>query len=534
MKSLAAGYDGSIRIDTGIDTKGFNAGTKQISSGLNGIGKSMATAFSVAAIVELGGQVIETTAKLQAMDAQFDQIFKGTENEKAVAAINTQADKLGINADRLTSSYSKFGGQVKGAGIEATQALQATEKATGLAADAAAFYDQSLETSSAMLASFMKGNFEAGDAIGVFTNASQMSVKANEMYGKSWADLSEAERQWLLLDAVDKTYQMNGAAGQAAREQGNWANVTANLSAIWSRFLEYIGSPVLSGAITVIQGLSGGITGLFNFLKEHETLATVIGIGIGGLATALLAYTVAQNAAAIATTISTAATTAFGAVIAFLTSPITLIVLAIAALIAIIVLLVKHWDDVKATASRVWTEITKIWGIASNWFSQKVLDPIKSGFKGAINFLIGLAEGFVNGFIRGINAIINALNGIKFTAPDWVPVIGGKNFGLNIRSVRETGIPRLATGAVIPPNGEFLAVLGDQRSGRNLEAPEDLIRQIVREEAGGQEMISVLKDIHSAIREGKVIAVDSQVLGKVVNKSQSTSFKTSGKTLIPV
>jgi len=44
----------------------------------------------------------------------------------------------------------------------------------------------------------------------------------------------------------------------------------------------------------------------------------------------------------------------------------------------------------------------------------------------------------------------------------------------------------LATGAVIPPNSEFLALLGDQRSGRNIEAPEDLIRQIMREEIADQ------------------------------------------------
>lgn len=52
-------------------------------------------------------------------------------------------------------------------------------------------------------------------------------------------------------------------------------------------------------------------------------------------------------------------------------------------------------------------------------------------------------------------------------------------------------IPRLATGAVIPPNAQFAAILGDQTHGRNLEAPESLIRQIVREESGGasQELI---------------------------------------------
>ena len=48
-------------------------------------------------------------------------------------------------------------------------------------------------------------------------------------------------------------------------------------------------------------------------------------------------------------------------------------------------------------------------------------------------------------------------------------------------------MPYLATGAVIPPRSEFLAVLGDQKNGRNLEAPESLIRQIVREETGGKQ-----------------------------------------------
>ena len=70
-----------------------------------------------------------------------------------------------------------------------------------------------------------------------------------------------------------------------------------------------------------------------------------------------------------------------------------------------------------------------------------------------------------------------------------MPTIAGRN------------IPALAQGAVIPPNREFMAVLGDQRHGTNLEAPADLIRQIVREEAGGStEMLSVLQSILSAVR----------------------------------
>ena len=53
-----------------------------------------------------------------------------------------------------------------------------------------------------------------------------------------------------------------------------------------------------------------------------------------------------------------------------------------------------------------------------------------------------------------------------------------------IATVSAPQIPRLATGAVIPPNAEFAAILGDQRSGENIETPESLLRQIVRDESG--------------------------------------------------
>lgn len=147
------------------------------------------------------------------------------------------------------------------------------------------------------------------------------------------------------------------------------------------------------------------------------------------------------------------------------------------------------WDSVKLYAGKAWEGIVGIWQVANTWFEKNVIEPIIKGFKEAINFLIGLAEGFTNGFIKGINAIITALNKISFDIPDWVPVIGGNSFGINIPKVSEIRIPKLATGAVIPPNSEFLAVLGDQKHGKNIEAPESLIRKIVREElSSGQEV----------------------------------------------
>ena len=210
---------------------------------------------------------------------------------------------------------------------------------------------------------------------------------------------------------------------------------------------------------------------------------------------AKVANTAAQVAMTAATTawnaicaVATGVTTAFGAAVGFLTSPVGLVVLAIGALIAVVVLLATHWDEVKEKASEVWSKIKEVWNRASDWFDEKVLSPLKTSFKGAVNFIIGLAEGMANKWIRAINKIIEALNTIHFDLPDWIPVIGGNSFGIDIPELKEIKIPRLATGAVIPPNQQFMAVLGDQKNGRNLEAPENLIRQIMREELSGLQL----------------------------------------------
>ena len=126
----------------------------------------------------------------------------------------------------------------------------------------------------------------------------------------------------------------------------------------------------------------------------------------------------------------------------------------------------RAWEGVRAIAQNVW-------------------DGIVALVKGAVNLVIDCVNALVRGVTAALNGVIGALNTIHVTIPEWVPVYGGRQFGVALPGVSAPQIPRLAQGAVIPPGAEFLAVLGDQRHGRNLEAPEDLIRQIVREESAG-------------------------------------------------
>lgn len=198
---------------------------------------------------------------------------------------------------------------------------------------------------------------------------------------------------------------------------------------------------------------------------------------------------------------------AVGIAILLLTSPIALVVAAIIAVIAIIANWGKIWEWLKGVGKNVLDALKAAWATLSAWFKATVVDPIAKGFttfldnlktswertfggikdfvKNTVNTIIDFINGMIRAVAGGINAVIGNLNSVKVTIPDWVPLVGGKNWALNIPTVSTPQIPRLAKGAVIPPNAEFLAMLGDQKSGRNIEAPEGLIRQIIQDELSG-------------------------------------------------
>lgn len=174
--------------------------------------------------------------------------------------------------------------------------------------------------------------------------------------------------------------------------------------------------------------------------------------------------------------------------------------------------------NVFTTLFKVGTEfikngLTKIANIFKNIFTgisdtvTSIVQGLGEMVKGSFNFMIGIVEGFANGIIRGINAAINALKAMAFTAPDWVPVIGGQSVApfAGLPTISEINIPRLATGAVIPPNKEFMAVLGDQKSGTNIEAPLDTIIQAMRTALGGMQMQNANQNVTLEI-DGTVLA----------------------------
>lgn len=123
-----------------------------------------------------------------------------------------------------------------------------------------------------------------------------------------------------------------------------------------------------------------------------------------------------------------------------------------------------------------------------------VANLVFSIFKTPVNEVIALFNAMGQTIVKAINNLIDGLNHIK--VPDWVPGIGGK--GINLSHANFTRVPYLAQGAVIPAGNPFLAVLGDQTRGNNLEMPENLLRKIVSEESyKGTGMIKLVVNLDS-------------------------------------
>lgn len=158
------------------------------------------------------------------------------------------------------------------------------------------------------------------------------------------------------------------------------------------------------------------------------------------------------------------------------------------------------WEKVSSGAVAAWDGIKSAFKSVPEWFQGKFRDAwqkVKDVFSTGGRIWSGIKEGIentfravVNAIIRGMNTIIavpfNKINSMLNTIRNasFLGISPFQNlWGVNPLPVPQ--IPMLARGAVIPANRKFLAVLGDQRNGNNLEAPESLLRQIVREEAGG-------------------------------------------------
>ena len=296
---------------------------------------------------------------------------------------------------------------------------------------------------------------------------------------------------------------------------------------------------VIEVGLPTVINLVSDLTGFF---ADHQSIIEAFGAAlIGAFAAAKIAGLASRIAGSITTVASfikglIALMTGTGGImggikaIATAIGPGGIFIAAVTACIAIGVLLYKNWDKIKEVAGKVWdwiksktltfvstissglknlaSKIVTIWdnikssayqkwtaiwstvgglvgkikdGIVEKFVSakDKVIDTFE-GIKNKVKEIFNKVIGIVNGAIGTVNGAISGIESAFSFGPWKVPTpFGSKTIGFSASFPRVPTIPYLAKGAVIPPRSEFLAVLGDQKQGNNIEAPEGLIREII-------------------------------------------------------
>lgn len=224
---------------------------KGIKSMANKVLGAIGIVFSIKGLSELA----ETAANAEALKSQFTQVFGDMEQE-AASRLNAISDDTGVLANRMKGSFVQIAAFAKTTGMETADAMALSDRSLQAVADSAAFYDRSMEDVTDSLQSFLKGNFEQDAALGLACTEVTRNTAANALYGKSFKDLAEDQKQLTLLKMVEDANKASGALGQAARESDTWTNQLGNLKQSLTDLKAAAGSTFLKPAVIVLKLLT--------------------------------------------------------------------------------------------------------------------------------------------------------------------------------------------------------------------------------------------------------------------------------------
>lgn len=206
------------------------------------------------ALWNFGTEMVDAAVSYEMSMRTYATAFTGIE-EEAAAAMAELSDETGLYAGVIRGNFAAMQTQFRSAGYEQSDALELSQRAMSLAADAAAHYGITLDEATRKVMSFLRGNQEGGESIGMFISQATREEYANSLYGKAWKELSEAERQAALLQIAEATYATGGQQGAAARYSDSFIVAQQNLQQRWADIMGKLGTPLMEVVGEVLNGL---------------------------------------------------------------------------------------------------------------------------------------------------------------------------------------------------------------------------------------------------------------------------------------
>lgn len=269
IRDIAVAFGFEVDKKSERDAESSIKGLKSLASKLLG---AIGIVFSVKGLSDLA----QAAADVEALQSQFSQVFGEIESD-ASNRLESIADDTGVLVNRMKGSFVQIAAFSKTTGATQEEALNIADRGMKAVADSAAFYDRSLKSVTESLQSFLKGNYENDAALGLSCTETTRNAAANELYGKSFKDLSEYQKQLTLLKMVEDANKASGALGQAARESDTWTNQLGNLKQSLIDLKAATGSTFLKPAVSALKlltRLAQGATKAVQSLTAENGLLT--------------------------------------------------------------------------------------------------------------------------------------------------------------------------------------------------------------------------------------------------------------------
>lgn len=518
MAGITTGADGSINIDTKIDASGVNKGTQQINKAVE---KNVAK--PVQSLTKSMGGILNV---IKSIGKALIVAFIGGSIISAIRNIVQEFDFLtGSSGDKFKALSGAID-TLKGAFVNLL--VQAFIPMIPTLIKIIDFLTEMVQTATQIVAAFFGADKTVG---GIMTKAAAGAKKAAK----------EAKGALAAFDQINVLQQKqdNAPEGMTATPgpitiDSDILKKVADLKKLWDEFLKDPWGVLSRIALAVIEDIGKAWEKLIQWVRDNlpfgdviADILTIIGdtfkkLVVNAIETflkikenVLLVFTGIKEFligvftgdwAMIWQGLKDIVAGVFGALLALVEGIAKFFLIAFQGMVEILKVLfapVIEWlqemfDRIRAKVGDAIASIQTAFALLAKWFVENVWVPIEIGFgsmlvglklgfertfngikdfvKGTINSIIDFLNRMIDAVVGGINSVIGAANAIAGIAgvPEISPIVAPK-------------IPRLATGAVIPPNSEFLAVLGDQKSGRNIEAPEGLLRQIIAEQLGSMQ-----------------------------------------------
>ena len=486
-----SGADAAKKISSGFDRLGSIFGELSTTIGLS---------FGVNALESFGREAIGLASDVHEVQNVVDTSF-GDMSKQVDTFSQNSIKQFGMSELAAKQTAGRYMAMTTSMGIAGQSATDMALKIAGLTGDMASFYNVSQDVAATALASIWTGETESLKQFGiVMTQANLEAFALSQGINKTWDQMTQAEQVQLRYNYVLSKTTL--AQGDFAKTSDSWANQNRILSETTDALSASIGEGLMQSMTPVLETINDIVSSLNNFQESSGLLDDFFTILVSGAA-GLLTYKVADIIAGVTVSISEMGSAAMIANIQG-----GLAAISFGALVAVLLKLANSWGSMN-DAERV---IAVLGAVAAAALTAAVA---VGAFQSALT--LGIAAAAI---VAGIAAIMGAIGSAnsrmaKFKTLDSMP---------SLADTRLPKVPALATGAVIPPNREFMAVLGDQHSGTNVEAPMSTIEQGVENVmrrmgiAGGTgEMTLVLqgnisalaRDLHPyLLKEGQRVGVN--------------------------